>query len=574
MHDAAVTEKIPSLGHSNGYFGESQTDLSLGTTRLSADLAQTLGWIYMKAQTGIADGALTGDLTEDGSVARFRGIPYAMPPIGELRWKPPQPSAPWQGALRATKFAPASPQPPIILETSYMYNGELHSSMGWSSEDCLYLNVYTASLDAAERRPVIVWFHTGGFNFGWSGGPLYDGSNLARAGAVVVTVTYRLGRLGFLAHPALSAESAHHASGNYGLLDQIAALKWVRDNIFAFGGDPNCVTIYGQSAGSSSVSVLMASPLASGLFHRAIGSSAGSFGPTSEGGTHFGSCFQSLAAAERCGEAYMAGRAVATATQMRALPAASLLDVDYTGQRPDFLETVYPIVDGYVLPANPYDLFVHKRHNDVPLMTGSNAAEGQGIHFYMEAQLFEKYNRELLGAEFENLQTVYPMETQQQTIVSSANFGSDRVFTWQNWTWVRLQEKFGRQAAYYYHFAYEPPIPANRYAEQALSPSLGAAHSIEVPYVWRNLQSRDWPLSAIDHQLSHTMSSYWLNFARTGNPNGAGLPEWPAFSATDPKLMLFDAKSSVQPAPVEPLRERMSFWDRAFARQFKIGAAL
>jgi para-nitrobenzyl esterase len=448
-----------------------------------------------------------------------------------------------------------------------MYNGERPPNEGWSSEDCLYLNVYTGSLDAAEARPVIVWFHTGGFNFGWSGGPLYDGSNLARSGAVVVTVNYRLGRLGFLAHPALTAESAHHASGNYGLLDQIAALEWVRDNIAAFGGNPSCVTIYGQSAGSSSVSVMMASPLAAGLFHRAIGSSAGSFGPTSEKGTHFGSCFQSLAAAERCGAAYMSGRGVSTAAEMRALPATSLLDVDYHGQTPAFLETVYPIIDGYVLPANSYDLFTHKRHNDVPLLTGSNAGEGQGIHFSVDADLFARNNRDLLGTEFENLKKVYPMTTEQQTMISSGNAGADRVFSWQNWTWARLQAKYSRSPVYYYHFAYEPPIPPNRYAEQATSPNLGAAHSIEVPYVWRNLQSRDWPFSEVDYRLSDTLSSYWLNFARTGDPNGAGLVQWPQFRAADPKMMRFDAQPTVQQAPAEALRSRLAYWDRVFEKQ-------
>ena len=527
----------------------------------------------MEAQTRVACGTLAGVLTEDGTVARFLGVPYAMPPVGDLRWQPPQPPAAWPGHRQATKFAPASLQPAIISEKSYMYNGELPSDDSWASEDCLYLNVYTASLDSSERRPVIVWFHTGGFNFGWPSGPLYEGSNLARAGAVVVTVGYRLGRLGFLAHPALTAESPHHASGNYGLLDQIASLEWVRENIAVFGGDPGCVTIYGQSAGSTSVSILMASPLAAGLFHRAIGSSAGSFGPTSEKSTHFGSCFQSLSAAERSGEKYMGLHGATTAAEMRSLPAASLLDVDYSGERFDFLDTVYPIVDGHLLPANPYDLFVQRRHNDVPLMTGSNAAEGQGIHFYMDEGLFDKYNRELLGAEFDNLKIVYPMDSKEQTIVSSANVGSDRVFTWQNWTWARLQATYGRRPAYYYHFAYEPPIPENHYAEQALSPSLGSAHSIDVPYVWRNLQARNWPFSAVDHQLSETISTYWLNFARSGNPNGPGLAEWPQFDVAQPKLMLFDAHPEARGAPLEAFRERMIFWDRAFERKFTIEIA-
>jgi para-nitrobenzyl esterase len=520
----------------------------------------------MEAIARTVGGVVHGEVLPGGTCACFRGIPYAAAPVGALRWKAPQRAASWSGTRQATKFGAASLQPPFI-STSYMFDGDMREF----SEDCLYLNVYTNGLDAAERRPVIVWFHMGAFNIGWSGGPLHDGSHLARAGAVVVTANYRLGRLGFLAHPALTGESPDHASGNFGLLDQIEALKWVRDNISAFGGDPNCVTIAGVSAGSCSVSVLMASPLAAGLFHRAFGSSAGSFGPTSDGGTQFASCFQSLAAAERSGAAYMSRRGATTAAQMRALPADSLQDDVFSGHRTDFLETVYPIVDGRVLPANPYDLFRQRRYNDVPLLAGSNAAEH--LRPYTDAALFESQNRDLLGAEFENFKKIYPMETEQQTLVSTANAGADRVFTWQSWIWARLQARFGRQPAYYYHFAYEPPIPPNLYAEQAQWPHLGAAHAIDVPYFWRNLQCRNWPYSSADHQLSETMSSYWLNFARSGNPNGAGLTQWPALNLADPKLMRFDTLSEVQQAPAKAMEARMEFWDRVFGRRVELDRA-
>jgi para-nitrobenzyl esterase len=520
----------------------------------------------MDATVRTSGGLVTGEALKGDDCIHFRGIPYAAPPVGALRWKPPEPATPWVGTREATKFGAASLQPSFI-STSYMFDAEMSSF----SEDCLYLNVCTAAMDATERRPVIVWFHMGAFNIGWSGGSLHNSSHLARAGAVVVTVNYRLGRLGFLAHPALTAESTYHASGNYGLLDQIAALKWVRDNIAAFGGDPNCVTIAGVSAGSCSVSVLMASPLAAGLFHRAFGSSAGSFGPTSDGGTQFASCFQSLAAAERSGAAYMSRRGATNAAQMRALPADSLQDDVFSGRPNDFLETVYPIVDGYVLPANPYDLFKQRRYNDVPLLAGANAAEH--LRAYTDAALFESQNREFLGSEFDNFKTIYPMETEQQTLVSTANAGADRVFTWQSWIWARLQARFGRQPAYYYHFAYEPPIPPNTYAEQAEWPHLGAAHAIEVPYFWRNLGCRNWPYSSTDHQLSETMSSYWLNFARSGNPNGAGLTQWPALNLADPKLMRFDTSSEVQQAPAKALQARMAFWDRAFRRWVELETA-
>lgn len=515
--------------------------------------------IPMKALTQIACGTLAGETSPDGAIARFKGIPYAKPPVGSLRWKPPQRATHWSGIRQAIEFGPGSIQIPSP-KNSFYYVGE-----GAMSEDCLYLNVYTGGLDAAERRPVIVWFHFGAFNFGWSGGSLFDGAELARAGAVVVTVNYRLGRMGFLAHPALSAESEFQASGNYGLMDQIAALTWIRENIGAFGGDPGCVTIYGVSAGSFSVSGLMASPLAKGLFHRAIGGSGGAFGPVSDDNSRIGDYSQSLAAAERAGATLMAGFGAKTAEEMRALPVEPMLTIDLSQPGPGFFDSAYPLIDGHVLPTDPYSAFTSGHYNDVPLITGSSANEIGP--FFADTETYLRVSRTLIGDSFERFIALFPAGPDGRTMFSSSAGNGDRLFTWQNWTWARLHARHGRNSVYYYHFAHESPVPPNHYVEQSLFPHLGALHTSEVPYVFRNLAARDWPWTPIERQLSDTMSGYWLEFARNGNPNGANRPTWPKFMAADGQMMSFESVAVARTAPSERLRERLAFWDGFFAKE-------
>ena len=513
----------------------------------------------MKALTKIVGGSLAGELSPDGAIAVFRGVPYAKPPLGALRWRPPQRPEPWAGVRQATEFGPGSIQ---ILSpgNSFYYIGE-----GPTSEDCLYLNVHTGSLDPAERRPVIVWFHFGAFNFGWSGGPVFEGTELARKGAVIVTVNYRLGRAGFLAHPALTAESEFHASGNYGLMDQIAALTWIRENIGAFGGDPGCVTVYGVSAGSFSVSSLMASPLAKGLFQRAIGGSGGAFGPVSEDNSRIGDYSQSLAAAERAGAKLMAGLGARTADEMRALPLEPMLTIDLSQPGPGFFDTAYPLIDGHVLPTDPHTAFTSGSYNDVPLITGSSANEIGP--FFMDTAIYLDVSRELIGDSFEEFINLFPAGPDGQTMRSSSAGNGDRLFTWQNWTWARLHARHGRHPVYYYHFAHPSPVPADRYVEQSLFPNLGAVHTSEVPYVFRNLTARDWPWTDSDRELSDAMSGYWLEFARGGNPNGAHRPEWPNFTAASPQMMSFESRPVARLAPAERLRERLTFWDEFFAKE-------
>jgi para-nitrobenzyl esterase len=501
-------------------------------------------------------GLIAGEAGADGVIS-FKGVPYAQPPLAALRWRAPQPVTPWNGVRSATSFGPACIQP-LMPENSLLYGGEREMS-----EDCLYLNIYTANVDVAEHRPVILWLHHGGFMMGWSGAPIYDGSALARAGAVVVTVNYRLGRLGFLAHPALTAESPEHSSGNYGLMDQIAALTWVRDNIAAFGGDPDCVTIYGVSAGSFSVSALMASPLAQGLFHRAIGGSGGAFGPQANS-SEIGDCLQPLAAAERTCAELMSSIGATTAAELRALSAEQILAAkipEFWLARRGLLDTTYPIVDGYVLPDEPRRIFAARRHNDVPLITGSNADEASITPFNGDTDTYLADNRALLGPLFERFIKLFPAGPDGQTALSSAAANSDRLFSWQNWAWARLQAQYGRNPVYYYHFAHEPPVPANRVAEQGMTARVGAFHSAEIPYVFRNLAARDWPWSETDRELSETLSGYWLDFARSGDPNGGGRSRWLAFSMKDQHLMRFAAGAIPSLARAS---ERFMFWDEFY----------
>ena len=492
-------------------------------------------------------------------MAYFKGIPYAQAPIGALRWSMPREPLAWDGARLAKAFGAACVQVPVP-DNSLVFGEERNTS-----EDCLYLNVYTASIDAAERRPVIVWFHLGGFMMGWSGAPVYDGTALARAGAVVVTVNYRLGRLGFLAHPALSADSAHGTSGNYGLMDQIAALRWVGENIAAFGGDPACVTIYGVSAGSASVSALMASPLAKGLFHRAIGSSGGLFGPISTS-SEIGDFLQSQDAAERSGAQLMQSIGARTAVELRALaPEAVLLakTPEFWRARRGLLDTTYPIVDGYVLPMSPATAFECGHQNDVPLITGSNADEAAIVPFNEDTDTYLADSRALFASMFDRYIGLFPAGPGGRTAQSSSAANSDRLFSWQNWRWARLQARYGKRPVYYYHYAHEPPVPAGTVAEQGLNARVGAFHSAEIPYVFRNHGVRPWLWTDADRALSDTMSCYWLAFAKTGDPNGGARPHWNPFDANYRSVLRFDGIAAPAVAGESP---RFAFWDDFYAR--------
>lgn len=514
----------------------------------------------------VEQGALRGVRSDDRSVSIFRGVPYARPPVGALRWRAPQPPDGWDGTRPADAFGPNAVQPST---PDLVAGGRLRET----SEDCLYLNVWTAAQEPEERRPVMVWFHHGAFRFGNPSAAGYDGENLARSGAVVVSVTYRLGRLGFLAHPELSAESGHEASGNYGLLDQRRALEWVQQNIAAFGGDPDRVTIFGLSAGSASVSLQMASPLSRGLFHRAIGQSGALLSPPGAS-TDRGDRMQDLPSAEQTGLAI--GRVLGVTTlddlrheapedivavpphALRAEPEATDWMRGGAAAERGLLDGGYPVVDGYVFPRSPFELFRAGEQADVPLLTGSSAREGSSLPHVDDLAGWQREARREFGDHADRFLAVFPADESDVREVSAASLG-DRVFAWQNWTWVRLHAQTARSSSFHYHWSHVPPIRTSPEAADVLR---GAFHGVELPYVFRNLAWRDWPWEEVDHALAETVSSYWLNFADVGDPNGAGLPTWPAFDPDEPRAMHIGEK--IDEGPI-PRRAQFDFWDDWYA---------
>jgi para-nitrobenzyl esterase len=515
----------------------------------------------------VGEGLLAGVASADGRVRAFKGIPYARPPVGARRWQPPQPPLRWDGVRPAATFGATCPQFAVRANSLYAGGHERQS------EDCLSLNVWTAAESIDERRPVMVWFHLGAFQFGGASVALYDGEQLARAGVVVVTVNHRLGRLGFLAHPELSAESAHHASGNYGIHDLVQALRWLAENVAAFGGDPERVTIFGLSAGSMSVSMLMASPLARGLFHRAIGHSGASLGPV---GASCGitDSMQDLPHAEQTGRALAKSLGVSTVEELRRLPAEALMlaplptgDDRWTFDAVDApfsrggLDSSFPIVDGHLLPESPFAIFSEGRQAPVPLITGSVAGEGSGMPYMADAARFVADSRKEYGEDAAEFLALYPATDDEQARVSSGAANGDRVFVWQNWTWARLHAARDGPPSYYYHFSHAPPLPADAVvAEQ----SLGAFHGAEIPYVFRHLAARDWPWTPYDHELSEVISSYWTRFAAAGDPNGPGAEPWPRFGAEAPVAMHFG--EAVRCGAI-PRAEQLAFWDAYYARR-------
>lgn len=513
----------------------------------------------------VAEGRLSGTASADGRVRAFKGVPYARPPVGELRWRLPQRPEPWDGVRPADAFGPAAPQLPVVA-TSLYAGGHEHQS-----EDCLTLNVWTPASAPDERLPVMVWLHFGAYQFGASSVALYDGEALARAGVVVVTINHRLGRLGFLAHPALSAESAHGTSGNYGLHDQLQALHWLAENVAAFGGDPDCVTVFGLSAGSMSVSLLMASPLGRGLFHRAIGMSGATLGPVgaSSGVTD---SIQDLQHAEQTGLAVARTLGAASIAELRARTPDQILTAElplgadrwtFDASPAPFargaLDGAFPIVDGELVPASPHAIYTAGGQAPVPLLTGSATGEASGMPYMADAARFTADARLEYGEHADEFLSLFPAADDEQARVSSATANGDRVFVWQNWEWARLHRTLGDAAVYYYVFGHEPPLPAKA---QIAERNRGAFHSAEIPYVFRHLEVRDWPWTEWDRELSRTMSGYWVNFARGGDPNGEGLPRWPGFDGSS--AMHFGAALWAGPDGRE---QRLAFWDAYYHRR-------
>src|SRR5580658_7688687 len=481
-------------------------------------LAAVLVASVASAQRVVTESGTISGIRANG-LSIYKGIPFAAPPVEDLRWRPPVHAASWTGTRKADAFAPACMQVGVSMP------GETPPAV---SEDCLYLNIWTPAKTAHEHLPVIVWIYGGGYINGSASMPLYWGDRLAQKRAIVVTIAYRLGPLGFLALPELTRESPHRSSGNYGLMDQIAALEWIRRNVAAFGGDPKCVTIAGQSSGSISVSILMASPLAKGLFQRAIGESGGLFEPLQLAPKFL------LANAERDGDKYAASLGAPSLKELRLL-SASLLTGNAGG-------IVHAVIEPYVLPLSPYEAFASGQQNDVSLLIGSNAEEARAMVdvSHETAATFDSDLEHRVGQLPPALVAAYPHTTDDEARQAQLDLERDLRFGWDMWAWARLQAGTGKSPVFYYSFRQPPPFPAG-----SVYAGWGASHFAELWYVFDHLDQSPWNWTAGDRELAEEMSSYWVTFARSGDPNGSGLPPWPAFTNSESKVQYLAAPITV-----------------------------
>jgi len=486
--------------------------LAMGITSFKTS-ANDLG--VVKTEAGLVSGTIKDD------VHIFKGIPFAAPPVGDLRWKAPQPVQQWSGVKVCDKFS-ASPMQASPAPFS-MWTEEFLIPKEPISEDCLYLNVWTGAKSSKEKRAVLVWIYGGGFQSGGSACPIYDGEAMARKGIVFVSINYRVGVFGFFAHPGLTKESGNNSSGNYGILDQIAALKWIQKNIDAFGGDPKNVTIAGQSAGSMSVNCLVASPLAKNLFQKAIAESGASF---SNGNAN-------LQKAEEDGTSIMRSLNASSIADLRAMSAEELMK-KAQGFRG-------PVIDGYVLPDAIVNIFNRGKENKVSLLTGWNEDEGLMFGPPKKAEDFKKDAEKNYGTDAQTFLQYYPAGTDEEALTSQLKLSRDQIFGAQNYAWANVQSSHGSKV-YVYRFTRKVPA-TGEYVKY------GAFHTGEVPYAYDNLKFVNRPWEQVDHDLANIMSSYWANFVKTGDPNGKGLPLWDAYNTTDKKIMELGVQSQTKTIP-------------------------
>ncbi|HVZ22428.1 MAG TPA: carboxylesterase family protein [Vicinamibacterales bacterium] len=488
-------------------------------------------------------GLVSGTVGASGDIRIFRGIPYAAPPVGELRWQPPQPAAHWDGVRKADAFGPR------CMQTALGGGGRRGGAPAQAappqpptSEDCLSINVWTPATSASERRPVMVFTYGGGYYVGAGSEPRYDGEALAKKGVVVVTSNYRLGPFGWFAHPELTKASAHHASGNYGLMDAIAALEWVQRNVAAFGGDPRNVTIFGESAGAFSVSAMVGSPEAKGLFQHAIAESGAWMGLRMAKMT-------TRADAEEAGTKMLAAMGAKTIADARAMSADDLL---HKGQNGGL------IVDGWYVPEDLSLTFAHARQNGIDVLVGSNRDEGTLFQRQRPtASQFATEIKQRWGTLADSVLALYPAANDEQAMASSLAMQRDEI-TWHARLWAADTVERGKRAFVYY-FTHVPPSAPGQ-------PSRGAAHTTELAYVFGNLLPAGLPWSTVDRRLADQMTSYWSNFAKQGDPNGTGLPTWPAYTdkGTSGRAMVLG--DEVMPEPAVDTA-RLALYDALYARQ-------
>ncbi|PYS81937.1 MAG: carboxylesterase [Acidobacteria bacterium] len=507
-----------------------------------------------------SNGVVEGKGRQDSGVRIFQGIPFAQPPTGDQRWKPPQPVKSWAGVRQAVKFGPRCMQHPVFGDMGFRSDG--------MSEDCLYLNVWTPAASGRERLPVLVYFYGGGFVAGDGSEPRYDGESMARRRVVAVTVNYRLGVFGFLAHPELTKESPHHASGNYGLLDQAAALRWVQQNIAAFGGDPRRVTIAGESAGSASVSAQMASPVSKDLIAGAIGES--------------GSVLSTMRAVPLA-QAEAEGVKFAASVGADSLAALRALTTEQLQQATKQPLGRFPItVDGYFFPEDPALIYAAGRQAHVPLLVGWNSEEMTWLALLRgkepTPENYEKAVREQLGARADEALKLYPASTREEVIASATDLAGDRFIGYSTWKWFDLHAKTGGSPVFRYFYAHPRPpmrpelgnaapglaggvVRGPGAGAVAMPPARGAVHSAEIEYALGNLATNNvYAWTPDDYKVSEVMQAYFANFVKKGDPNAPGLPAWPASTAGGTvQIMRLDVESR---AEAERHRERYLFLDQ------------
>lgn len=516
--------------------------------------------IMKQSVVSVAEGRIQGKWSGDGKIVSFKGIPYAEPPVGGLRWKAPQPALKWEGIKKAISFSKSAWQQEIMLPS---FLEALIDGQGWGkfrrfwvktllkavpkpkqSEDCLYLNIKTPSLEKSAKLPVMVWIHGGDHQDGSSSEVYYDGAAIPSKGIVLVTINYRLGLLGYFAHPDLSKESTHHVSGNYGTLDQIAALKWVKENIVAFGGDPNNITIFGESAGGESVAHMLTSPLASGLFHKAIMQSPANAGQ----GIPLSKSNGRIASAESSGIQFTKDIGItgdAPIEQLRKLPAKDLMNL--LRQQED-LNSFYPVIDGYVLPQSPFTAFYEQTQKKVPILLGSNADEGTCLYPMFTApiidyktmspeQMTEAFHKDF-KEDVTKLYALYPGLKERRSAAEIALLGDDM---------------FGAKVRFYAEYASKSTCPVYLYHFRRVPPNrdqtAGAFHAAELPFV-HGTDTPVLPLNDQDKHLSKKMINYWTSFAKTGNPNNGYCPKWKAFDANTPQWMVLN-RAKIEMKPID-----------------------
>jgi len=523
-----------------------------------AESANSLMSLQVKTANGILEG------TNESGIRSFKGVPFAAPPVGPFRWREPQPVKNWQGVRKADKFGPSAMQRALFGDMNFRSNG--------ISEDCLYLNVWTPSKTGKENLPVLVYFYGGGLMAGDGSEPRYDGESMSRKGIVTITVNYRLTVFGFFAHPELTKESPYKASGNYGLMDQMVALQWVQKNIAAFGGDPKKVTIAGESAGSMSVSAQMASPLAKNLFAGAIGESGSLMGTLPP---------VPLAEAEKLGVEFATMNGAQSLAALRAMSAEQILAATAKQGTPRFPVTI----DGYFLTKSPAEVFTKGEQSHVPLLVGWNSEENNYRSVLGQnnptKENYENAVKKLYPDHAADALKVYAATTDEEVMQAATALASDRFIGFSTWKWSDLQSQTGEKPVYRYLYSRPRPIMRSEMGNvvaglaggivkvdstvKKAPPATGAVHSAEIEYALGNLPTNgvyDWQPD--DFRVSEILQTFFANFIKTGNPNGFGVPAWPAVSArSSASVMNINVNTKVE---TEKHRDRYLFLDQFFTK--------